>query len=571
MTSRLSGFSIQSPRRLSPRVERPQLRSTYQFAGEARGRAGVAASEAFRRARDRALEWMREKFGDALPREADEGVSFTKEMPGGGSRIECVGLPGDGIWSLRFVHPDLPFGGRLAVPGRSWTTEVALHHDAQQLRLAVHVTCASQPGTDEPIRLTRPGVLGAIAQELDLFDIRPLSKRAWRVADEAGYREFSHFVTDPERQMPVHVITTLEPGRQFEFRLPTRHPVDPDHLANTLFGLAHVVVLERDQAREWTRDVGRDWGLFGGAVRTYFPGLDLSEGACSDHPLVLPDRMARYQGRTESGFKAFGSFLERRTREWTAGARFGWGPCLFTAAAQQRQMEIARRSAVSEVDLRKLIDDQAETYERQLAEKDGEIESWFARAEEAEGQRDYYRDQNRRLSAQLDVLRDALRRVGNEGDGVAIPEATSYEDLPSWVAEQFVGRLVLHPRAERRLKEARFEDPVLVFEALRLLAGHYRNSKLGVEGAWEAFEDDRRNLSLELGGSIAIERAGEKGKTYFVNWPPHSEEKAFLDSALKKGSNKDQRYTLRIYFFWDEDSQQVVVGSLPAHLENRMT
>jgi hypothetical protein len=41
---------------------------------------------------------------------------------------------------------------------------------------------------------------------------------------------------------------------------------------------------------------------------------------------------------------------------------------------------------------------------------------------------------------------------------------------------------------------------------------------------------------------------------------------------LKNGGNtRDPMRCLRIYFFWDDDEQQVVVGSLPAHLENHMT
>ena len=41
---------------------------------------------------------------------------------------------------------------------------------------------------------------------------------------------------------------------------------------------------------------------------------------------------------------------------------------------------------------------------------------------------------------------------------------------------------------------------------------------------------------------------------------------------LKSGGNtRDPTRCLRIYFFWDDDEQQVVVGSLPGHLENRLT
>ena len=95
--------------------------------------------------------------------------------------------------------------------------------------------------------------------------------------------------------------------------------------------------------------------------------------------------------------------------------------------------------------------------------------------------------------------------------------------------------------------------------------------RLGIKGTKESFDKRRGDLGLELGGSISETRAGQEGQTYYLRWPLHGEENVFLEFALKLGSNKDQRHTLRVYFFWDEDSRQVVVGWLPGHLDNRMT
>jgi len=72
-------------------------------------------------------------------------------------------------------------------------------------------------------------------------------------------------------------------------------------------------------------------------------------------------------------------------------------------------------------------------------------------------------------------------------------------------------------------------------------------------------------------GSITPSRAGEQGETYFVRWPVGTEKLAFLAHHLREGVDKDERLTLAIYFFWEEDTEQVIVGWLPSHLENRMT
>lgn len=67
---------------------------------------------------------------------------------------------------------------------------------------------------------------------------------------------------------------------------------------------------------------------------------------------------------------------------------------------------------------------------------------------------------------------------------------------------------------------------------------------------------------------IAKERVGEQGDTYLISVDGRPR---MLDRHLKKGTSKDQRHCFRLYFLWDEDSQQAVVGWLPSHLDTRQT
>jgi hypothetical protein len=49
-------------------------------------------------------------------------------------------------------------------------------------------------------------------------------------------------------------------------------------------------------------------------------------------------------------------------------------------------------------------------------------------------------------------------------------------------------------------------------------------------------------------------------------------DKQLLALHFKNGGNtRDPERCLRIYYFWDDESQQVVVGSLPGHLDTRAT
>lgn len=40
---------------------------------------------------------------------------------------------------------------------------------------------------------------------------------------------------------------------------------------------------------------------------------------------------------------------------------------------------------------------------------------------------------------------------------------------------------------------------------------------------------------------------------------------------MNKGTQKDPCKTLRIYYFWDDEYQIVVIGDLPMHLDNSLS
>ena len=44
-----------------------------------------------------------------------------------------------------------------------------------------------------------------------------------------------------------------------------------------------------------------------------------------------------------------------------------------------------------------------------------------------------------------------------------------------------------------------------------------------------------------------------------------------LDRHLKKGNSRNSRHCFRLYFFWDDEDEQVVVGWLTSHLDTRQT
>jgi hypothetical protein len=151
----------------------------------------------------------------------------------------------------------------------------------------------------------------------------------------------------------------------------------------------------------------------------------------------------------------------------------------------------------------------------------------------------------------------------------ASEEAEELQDLsllPQW-AEDNKERIVVLPRALNGAKKSLYLRPEMIFRALEYLAGPYREYRLGKLSKSQV-EDALTKTGLHWAGSTVPSVAGEQGETYFVTYDGR---RRFLEFHLLKGGGRDERYCLRVYFFWDDVSQRAVVGSLPAHLANSLS
>ncbi len=167
-----------------------------------------------------------------------------------------------------------------------------------------------------------------------------------------------------------------------------------------------------------------------------------------------------------------------------------------------------------------------------------------------------------------------IAKINTFAPTVSVPNPSNLTGLEQWIARKHDGKLILHPRAADAAKKSVYQDVPLIYSAIDLLAEEYRDMRMApVELALDAHgrcTAKLQELGLELSQSISASRAGEQGEGYFVTYPV-SGKRRMLEFHLKKGSDRDERYSLRIYFFWDGDSKRVVVGWLPGHLDTRGT
>lgn len=572
---------------ITPRVIRPgrsSLRTTFQLAADVPVSPGDSAEIVFAGVARVTMDWLDEKFPHALPKQARDLESFDLDHHGQ-QQLSGVSIVEDGLWSVRLVQPDAPFNDRPAVAGRTWTTEIVLHRSEAAVQFATRVLCASAPFATESITLTRPRIVVDIAKQFGLGELRPLDGRPWMLAVQHDLNQLHDLLIDPARTLPI-VLLTQPDKRQWQMGI-ADYVLNQDLLARRLLGFAHVVCMPMALGFEWTQMVGKAWSAFHGAVRTYYPQANPDQDLPFVHPRVLPDRVLfwRYNGLEGEG--AFASFLIDKLAEHAATKNVDWGKCIFFADARTRRAEVLRERIKREVEQQSKVENAAELRARiealqgahaeqvaalnaKIVEAEQYAREFYDLSSQYRQEVERYANENRSLQFQNDALRAAIEtKIGSSADAsIAIPD--SYDDIPDWVEKNLAGRLLLHPRAAQGIKKAVYKEIGLVYQCLLLLAREYRDMRLAYkENAKKLWEDGLKRLGLRFGGSITRERAGEHGETYFVRYPLSTNQRQFLEFHLRKGTTKNDQMCLGIYFFWDEDTSQVIVGWLPSHLETR--
>jgi hypothetical protein len=581
-------------------------RSFYQLATEIVVSQGYSAQWVFDEAIKMIFDWVQKKIRGSIPEEVrqyDDGfvVSITDDNP----VLRCALIPQENCWGVRMTQPTPPCEDDHVIPGRIWTTDIALNHDNEKrVRLGVQIRCVftliKKP--PEPLYFSQPEIINDLANRFAFRDVRRIDGKPWILEKKSNLNQFYDLLISPDRTLPVILLTQINPKRYpkrlFSFTL------DDRMLAKSGLGLTHVVCLPSALELDWIQKVGKVWSATQGAVRIYWPKLDFQNDTPATHPIVVPNQPGRWLGRpgidwqftNGANGKEVTVFLLREILEHCGTKNMDWSNYMFYSEIQdrravldqeKRKAEMAQRDAFAEENmslqsrLEKMRTDHAHEIDllqkkitvqtEQLREYQELLQFHKLSAETYKSQLAQEKHENFMLRQQGDHLRLALKTKsgGNTETTSVIPD--NYEDMPEWVEKNLIGRLILHPRAIHHLNKALFQDIPIVYQALILLANSYRNMRMGEKGAKEEWEAELARLKLEYGVSISSSQVGKQGDEYYVKYPLSEQKMRFLEYHLRKGVIKDDRLCLAIYFFWDDQEKKVVVGWLPSHLDNRLT
>lgn len=489
------------------------------------------------RARREVLAWAQKRCGGKLPQAAWDGQGF--DFLAGGRTTLGVRLLEEGtdLWALRGDDPDK------TIAGRTWTTEVVTGRGADGVpRLSLRLLVST--GEDE-LRIDAhvPGLLQQVAKHCRLrvggYDATP---GALHVQSADNFNEFIAMLESPERRLPVFVASGDERTAD-----PARPLIQADRLARATLGLAHVVVLPAAATYSLSDAVGNARSVFHGAVRVYMPGFD-SAADPYQHRLILADTVRRDPAAVLGGLQALAATASLRR------IRLGHDVVPFAAvrSVALRAEQEARTSAGASVA------DQFAAAKKSLEALSAERDAARALADEhfevAHQEEERAKAAEARLHgalARIEQLKAALISRGQDPDaGISLPEA--WDRFADWCDEALVGRLVLASAARSGIKKAVFADVSTTARCLLWLAGTCRDRRMNGGGSLS-------NISIEPG----LENAPCGADTFKFDFHGNRLE---ADWHIKSGGNThDPVRCLRIYYSWDDATQQIVVADMPAH------
>lgn len=487
-------------------------------------------------ARAEILRWAQKRSGGTLPHDAMAGAAFELLAAGRSSSAITVTLPQIEAWALRQEDPDKQ------VPGRIWTSEAILWRTPDQpARFAARLTVgSSEPELD--ISHAAPGFMRQLCKNVGLVNGgRPLRSTPWYLEEQVEQEELLDLLTDPARKLPVVIVSAVD-------RTTPEFAPNLDQLAGGLCGLAYVVAILPDTSWSLTERFGKRLSVYDRAVRIYMPGFDESADPFA-HPLWLGTRM----GSREEANAVDRQIRARVARFSTRAVRLGSDIIPFaqlrSVSRRAEQESLAARGA-SDSEKLSAAENRIAALAKELSEaKDleryalEEGDAAQSRAEEAEAR-------ERNATARVQLLLQRLGDAGEQYEGKPLP--TSWAEFEDWSDSELTGRVALTGAARRGCKKAQYTDVAQAARCLAWLAQECRGRLLDGGGSLrdEAVEDGIRNSPC---GSDEF-TFDWQGQRLRANW------------HIKTGGNtRDPDRCLRIYYAWDEQTQQVIVADMPAH------
>ncbi len=494
-------------------------------------------------ARLQILRWAQNKVIGELPPEAWEHKSFDHLSSGRNCAAVRIEDEIADVWSLRIEDPDK------TVARRTWTTESTISFDpiANVSRFTLRLMVGT-PEAKLEIEPHVPGVVRQLIQSPGLMAGRyKLTDKPLPIRSKTGLDLLINALIDPSRKLPIIVLSVPHNAAE-----PYTPLLDAKTLAEACSGLAIVAILPSHYSWNLTERFGKQLSVYEGAARVYLPGFTEDANPFSGHELILANRYFTPLGASESltrirWIAATGSVRRLRLGQdvlsfssiRAQGLERIQHELLEAGATDQEQLNAAQK----QIEILREQVTESERYQQEFSNLHAIAEE---RAETAEAQL-------RASAFRIQQLLEQFKLAGVSPDA-KIDLPNTWDEFANWCDVNLASRVILTPQARRGLRSAVFGDIQLAAQCLLWLANDYRLAKV----------DDSIGSLRDVTVIPGVINAHCGANTFEIEWQSNKRD---VDWHIKNGGNtRDPIRCLRIYYFWDESSQQVVIASMPAHL-----
>ena len=489
---------------------------------------------------DHVLDWVRSaQKGNGIridPQAGDYDLG-----PLGTAVITADAFASAKTWSLVWDRPDA--AGREIV----WRSEVRLATLGTDVEATVAVRIVSQKRVVVPERahVNRPRLISFLASKYKAsvggqrIDVEPT-----RILGNSVLHFHQDTLRSPERVLPVVVVS---PFNRF-----AGYAIDAKTLADRIAAIAEVAIIDNPRvAWEFARIVGRPFACFDGAVRVFWPGFDPRSDDPYSHRLWLAHRIEDPRRFADRLFGQLSSYAARLVRDgpiWIAASK---------RTTEGRLVELRERGArVEEA--------------TQLAELANEILDGSQKIlEETERERDSLREENRDLRARVEQLSLAVRYTGSDDDE-SDSDDVAVSDVAAAVvrADDEFDSLRFLSLAYDSAEASLYQRPDEVFEACRVL-DELSSARSSVDSLGSSLEEWFLQHNVTYSRFQSQTTMGKFRDEYTF---PEGEHIWEMQEHLIFGkTGRDPRHSLRVYFAWDDEEKQHVIGWVGTHRRNTKT
>lgn len=461
-----------------------------------------------------------------------------------GTRIQALQLLDQSqrseAFALRFEHPDQQ--------SRHWRTDCVLTtvtDPEPAIRFSVSVAAGGASDSIYALRppSSRPRLVRTMMDKFGAREAYPLASTFVNISDsEAG--EFSGFLLDTSRTLPVVFVSR----RNHDNGL----PCNPSELAGKLAGIAYVCVAASNQV-SWSlvSHIDNRLNAYDGTIRVYWPRMKRD------------DPPYRHRWWTRHQVQALGRPISDellRLIATTSVTRHVPGLIRWEDVERENTRRTLHQLRSSSDVAAAVSDDWLRQYEIDIAALD-------AARQELASMSDTLLDREEEVRRWKQMYVQALRGHPTEADNVA-SEAPTIDDALSAIdaaSKDYADQLeIINGRVSK--EAAQFDEPELLYAALKWLATVYRDSKTGLQGCADLDKSCREACEFRYHGHQSEVTMGMFSSDYELT---RNGATIKLKEHIGFGSSTEPRHTIRVAFFFDERTQKVVIGYIGQHQTTR--